>query len=98
GCPVADDLDAEKKAAAADVADVGMITETRGEARGERCAAHAYLGEEVIALDDFLHGERRCASDRMPEIGVPVLEKARAGRHRVDDPLWRKHGADRLIT
>src|SRR5437867_1783093 len=82
GCPVADDLDAEKKAAAADVADMRMVAETRGEPRGERCTEHAYFGEEAVALDDFLHGERRRASDRMPEIGVPVLKESSARRHR----------------
>src|SRR4029450_6172760 len=80
GHPITDELDAEKKSAAANVADVRMVAEALGEARRQRGTARADLGEESVALDDLLHGERCRASDRMAEIRVSVLEESCARR------------------
>ena len=58
----------------------------------------SHRGEEVIALDYSLHGKRGRASDRMADVGMPVLEEAAPRRERCDDLLAHEHGPDRLIA
>ena len=78
GSAVGDQLDALEQAAPAHVADEGMIAEALLQPAGEMRALHADIGEQIVAADDPLHGERRRAGERMAGIGVAVLESARA--------------------
>ena len=92
-------LDAPEQAAAADVADVRMIAErVAQQAARSRAPLSRTRGQQSVALDHLLHGERRGASHRVTEVRVAVLEEAAALRHRIDDSSLRQHGADRLVA
>jgi hypothetical protein len=58
-------------------------------------ALAAHIGEQLVAPDHLLHGERAGAGQRMAEIGVPVIEEARSLGEGVEDPASHEHGADR---
>ncbi len=96
--PVAHQLDSAEQPPAAQVADVRMTAESHLEPRHELRAALADTGEQPVALDNVLHGQRRRACNRMAEVRVPMLEEPAALRHCIDDPLLGQQRADRLIA
>ena len=78
GAAVGDQLDALEQAAPAHVADKGMIAEALLQPARQMRALRADVGEQIVAADDALHGERRGAGQRMADVGVAVLEDAGA--------------------
>ena len=75
-----------------------MPTQRLGQHGTEGDAVIANLGHQPVAPNHLLHRQRRCASHRVPQVGVPVLEKPAALGHRLDDAALGQHGANRLVT
>src|ERR1041385_7458553 len=71
-------LDGLEQAAAADIADVAVIAEPLGQPALELSPEFPDPLEQLLFVDDALHLERRRAGERVREIGVPMLERARA--------------------
>jgi len=73
-------LDRPEQAAAPDIADVAVVAEALGQAMLEVAAKLLDAVEQLFLGDDPLHLERGGAGEGMGEIGVSVLERARACR------------------
>ena len=84
---IGDQLDGLEQAAAAHIADEGMIAEPLLQPPREIRALHAHVRQQIVAADHPLHGERRRAGERMAHVGVAVLEDARAGGNRLENLL-----------
>ena len=80
GAAVGDDLDALEEPAAAHVANERMIAKAILQAPRQIRALPAHIGEQVVAANDLLHGQRRRARKRMAGVGMAVLEGAGAAR------------------
>src|SRR4051812_19482053 len=77
---------------------MAVIAKTFGQPSLELIAALLHPVEQVLVGNDPLYLERRRAGERVREIGVAVLERARAVADGVDDGGTRQHRADRLIA
>ncbi len=95
---VGDQFDRLEQAAPSDVADMPVIAEALGEPPFELRAKLLHLVEQMLLADDLLYLQRRGAGHRMRQIGMAVLERARALPDGVDDLAACEHGADRLIA
>src|SRR5271166_4940246 len=65
GHAVFDELERAEEAAAADVADEGAVSEPLHEAALEKVAHGDDVGQQVVAPDHVLHGDRRRGRHRM---------------------------------
>ena len=95
--PVLDQFDAPEQATPAQVADMGVLAETVLKPRHQLVALHLHPVDQPAVengRDDRMSRRRR---DRVADIGVTVLEKARPVRNRVVDVRGAKHRPDRLI-
>src|SRR4030095_14116984 len=62
-----------------------------------RALARAAL-DQLLACQHALHRKRGGARNRMPDVGMSVLEEAAAGRDRIDHAAADEYRADRLIN
>ncbi len=93
--PVCHQLDGLEQAASPHVADVMVVAEALAQAPRQVLALAAHVGQQIVAPDHLLHGERPGAGQRVAEIGVAVLEEAGALGERLEDLGAHEHGADR---
>src|SRR5207237_5385195 len=91
-------LDGLEQAAAADITDVAVIAEPLGQPALQLSPELPDPLEQFFVLDDPLHFERSRAGERVREIGVSMLERARALPDGVDDVTACEHRADWLIA
>ena len=95
---VGHEFERAEQAAAADIADMGMLAEPRLEATLQEVAHRDDVREEIVAPDDLLHGERRRRRHRVSHGGVAVLERAGAVGEGVENALRQEDRADRLVA
>jgi len=95
---IVDEFKGHEQSATADVADVRVLSHRRGQTLAQVNAEASHRGEQVIALDHFLHGQRRGARDRVPDVGVAMLEEPACLGDCGDDLFVHEHRADRLIA
>ena len=88
-------LDGLEQSAAAHVADVMVVAEALAQPSHQRLALRFHIGEQVVAPDDPLHGERSGAGQRMAQVGMPVLEEAGALFEGLEHLLAHENGPDR---
>lgn len=93
-----DQLEAAEEPPAADVADVGMVAEAVLEAPLETVAQLPHAGQQVAGLDGTLNGQGRGAGGGVADVGMAVLEEARALGDGRADALADQGRADRLIA
>src|SRR5205809_7393498 len=98
GGAIHDEFDGLEQAATPDVADMPVITKTLGQPPLELSAKTLDPVEQLLVIDHPLYLERRGAGQRMGQIGMAVLERARTVTDDIDDARARKHGADRLVA
>ena len=91
-------LDRLEQATATDISDVAVIAEALGQPTLEMFAKLFHPVEQFLLDDHALHFERGRTGERMRQISVAVLERARTLPDRVDDARGREHRADRLIA
>src|SRR6266404_8661416 len=77
GAAIGDQFDGLEQAPTPDVADMPVITKTLGQAPFELAAEILDPVEQLLVVDHPLHLERRGAGQRVGEIGMAVLERAR---------------------
>ena len=88
-------LDGLEQPAAAHVADVMMVAEALVQAPHQGLALRLDIGQQIVAPDDALHGERARARQRMAQIGVAVLEEAGTLFEGLEHLLANENGPDR---
>ena len=92
---ILDQLERPKKPAPANVADEGVVGEAFGEAALQEVAHRDHVGNEIVALNDLLYGERGGCGHRMAHVSVAMLEGTRAvGEERPD--TWEVRGRGEL--
>src|SRR6185437_11750541 len=77
---------------------MAMIAEALGQPPLELTPALLDLVEQLLVGDDPLYFQRRRAGERMGQISVAMLERARALPDGVDHAGRREHRTNRLIT
>src|SRR5690606_4065695 len=85
GRAVLHELDAPEKAAAADVAHVRVLLQAIAQARFQRRRQRAHALDQAALDESALHGESGGARDRVADVGMAVLEEARARPDRIVD-------------
>jgi hypothetical protein len=90
------DLESNDHAAAAEIADLRV----RGERRGDRvpaCRLEAVGGDHAVVAEDVEHGERGAARERVARVGVRVQEAARdiVVVERAVDRVGGQHAGER---
>jgi len=75
-----------------------VVAEAFAEPSAQGRAHRLHIGQEIVASDRLLHGERGGAGHGMGHIGVAVLEEARAAGEGVVDVVGQQHRADRLVA
>src|SRR6476660_4924212 len=95
---IGDQLDGLEQAAPADIADVAVIAEALGQPSLEVTAEIPDPFEQFLFADNPLHLERRCAGERVREIGMSVLESSGALPDRINNLGACEHRANRLVA
>ena len=75
-----------------------MIAERAFQALAQSGALRAHALEQAVAADDLLHCQRGGAGGGVAQIGVAMLEEARALFDGAHDALLRHDRADRLVA
>ncbi|KFA74370.1 hypothetical protein S40288_06678 [Stachybotrys chartarum IBT 40288] len=92
--PVRDELDGPEQPAPAHVADVLGHRQRSPQLGAQPRAPGARRGDEAVAGDDAVHGQRRRASDGVRLVRVAVVEARGAAPQHLDHALVRQHRRD----
>src|SRR3546814_2585777 len=92
------EFNTDEQAAAANVADKGVVVQGAVQFGAQLLAARHDVFQQMIRVDDMLHGKRRGTGRGVAHIGVAVLKEAAAADNGVVDPVAGQHSAYRLIA
>src|SRR3546814_10736992 len=95
---VRDHLDPEEQPSPTDVADIGVVAESRFQGTPQFAAAQANLLQQPVVPDHMLHRQGGRAGRRVTHVGVSMLEEAAAVADRGIDARVHQDGTDRLVA
>src|SRR4029079_17989109 len=95
---VADELDADEEAAAANVADMRMLAKPRLQSLHQELALTRHLRQQVLLIDDTLYCQLRGAGRGVSHVGMPMQEATGALGNGIGNLAVNEQRADRLIT
>ena len=95
---IGDELEADEKSPAANVANVRMLAESVRETPVQARTLSLHCVEQPVARDHLVHGERGGARHRVSDVRMSVLEEAAARGERIANRVGDEHGTDRLVA